>query len=113
MIDVEAKKARRLTQGAFTVGSFDWSPDGKEIAFDHTINPDPSSGGTADISVVSVADAKIRPLVTQSRPGQPAASGRRTARRIAFSSAMAEPFNYFTNSHIADDSGGRRRDRRI
>jgi uncharacterized protein (TIGR01244 family) len=99
-IDLESKKARRLTQGAFTVGGFDWSPDGKEIAFDHAINPDPSSSGTADISVVSVADAKIRPLVTQSGPdNHPAWSPDGT--KIAFSSAMANPFNYYSNSHIA------------
>ena len=32
---VDRPGARRLTNGSFTVGSFDWSPDGKSIAFDH------------------------------------------------------------------------------
>ena len=100
MIDVETKKARRLTQGAFTVGGFSWSPDGREIAFDHTVNPDPSNGGTADISIVSVTDAKIRPLVTQAGPdNRPVWSP--DGRQIAFATSMANPFNYFTNSHIA------------
>ena len=100
VIDVESKKIKRLTKGAFTVGSFDWSPDGKEIAFDHTISPDPSNGGTADISIVSVADAKIRPLVAQAGPdNRPLWSPDGT--KVAFSSAMAQPFYYYTNSHIA------------
>jgi Tol biopolymer transport system component len=35
VIELASKQARRLTEGAFTVGRFDWSPDGSEIAFDH------------------------------------------------------------------------------
>ncbi|HSP35161.1 MAG TPA: S9 family peptidase [Thermoanaerobaculia bacterium] len=32
-IDVATRRVRRLTGGPFTVGSFDWSPDGRTIAF--------------------------------------------------------------------------------
>jgi dipeptidyl aminopeptidase/acylaminoacyl peptidase len=100
VIDVESKKTRRLTKGDFTVGSFSWSPDGKAIAFDHTVNPDPSNGHTADISIVTVADAAVRPLVTQAGPdNRPLWSPDGT--RVAFSSAMAQPFFYYTNSRIA------------
>src|SRR5829696_178438 len=68
LFDMTSRKARRLTSGAFTVGSFTWSPDGTRIAFDHRLNPANTSGPTADISVVAVADAKIRTLVDQEGP---------------------------------------------
>src|SRR6185436_13822356 len=55
ILDVTTKKARRLTVGAYNVGRFSWSPDGKEIAFDHTIDNRNANGGSADISVVEVA----------------------------------------------------------
>ena len=101
VIDLATKKSRRLTQGAFTVGSFTWSPDGKEIAFDHTINPDPASGDTADISIVAVADGKIRPLVTQKGPdSRPVWSP--DGKQIAFASALGNATtNFFANGHIA------------
>ncbi len=68
LIEVASKKARRLTEGAFTVGGFDWAPDGAEIAFDHRRSPDVGGSGTADISIVTVADGTVRPLVTQAGP---------------------------------------------
>ncbi len=106
VIDVGSKKTKRLTKGDFTVGSFDWSPDGRQIAFDHTVNGDPSNGGTADISIVTVADAVVAPLVKQDGPdNRPLWSP--DGKEIAFSSAMAQPFFYYTNSHIAAvPSGG-------
>ena len=40
VIDVRDGSLRRLTRGsAFTVGSFSWSPDGQQLAFDATIAP--------------------------------------------------------------------------
>jgi dipeptidyl aminopeptidase/acylaminoacyl peptidase len=108
VIDLSGRKPRRLTEGSFTVGSFDWSPDSTEIAFDHRINGDPSSSGTADISVVSVADGKIRPLVAQPGPDSGPLWSPDGA-RIAFQSAMGNPSDYYLNSVIATTpaAGGR------
>jgi dipeptidyl aminopeptidase/acylaminoacyl peptidase len=105
VIDVHASvnepvKPRRLTSGSFTVGGFDWSPDGKSIAFDHRIDPNLANSGTADISIVSVADGTVRKLVTQDGPDtRPVWSPDGT--QIAFGSSMANPFFYYTNSKIA------------
>jgi dipeptidyl aminopeptidase/acylaminoacyl peptidase len=96
----EPTKPRRLTSGAFTVGSFDWSPDGRSIAFDHRVDPNLANGGTADISVVTVVDGTVRKLVTQNGPDtRPIWSPDGT--QIAFASAMTNPSFYYTNTKIA------------
>lgn len=105
VVDVATKQARRLTEGAFTVGRFAWSPDGSAIAFDHRINGDPASGGTADISIVTVADGRVRPLVTQDGPdSNPVWSPDGT--RIAFETTMANPWFYYANGLIATVPAG-------
>jgi dipeptidyl aminopeptidase/acylaminoacyl peptidase len=100
VVELASRKPRRLTEGAFSVGRFDWSPDGSEIAFDHRRSPDPGDGGSADISIVTVADATLRPLVTQAGPdSNPVFSPDGT--HVAFESAMGrEPF-YYTNGVVA------------
>jgi dipeptidyl aminopeptidase/acylaminoacyl peptidase len=100
VIDVASQKTRRLTTGDFTVGSFDWSPDGKSIAFDHRINSDNANGGTANISIVGVADGAVRALVTQDGPDtNPVWSP--DGSRVAFASKMANPSYFYTNTVIA------------
>jgi len=105
VLELAAKTLRRLTEGSFTVGRFDWSPDGASVAFDHRINPDPANGGTSDISVVAVATGAVKPLVTQDGPdGNPVWSPDGTS--IAFETAMASPWFYYANGLIASVSAG-------
>jgi len=99
-IDLSTRATRTLTSGAFTVGSFAWSPDGKSIAFDHRVNPALANGGSADISVVTVADASVRKLVTQEGPDtNPVWSP--DGSRIAFETAMANPAFFYANRVVA------------
>ena len=99
-IDVATRATRTLTSGSFNVGSFSWSPDGKRIAFDHRVNPALANSGSADISIVTVADASVRKLVTQEGPdSHPVWSP--DGSRIAFETAMANPAFFYTNSLIA------------
>lgn len=58
---------RRLTDGEFTVDTFRWSPDGRQLAFDHRPDPRVESRSEADLSIVDVATAEVRALVV--RPG--------------------------------------------
>ena len=100
VLDVATHATRQLTKGAFTVGSFRWSPDSKAIAFDHRLNNSPASSGSADISIVSAADGALRKVVTQDGPdSNPTWSP--DGARIAFQTAMANPAFYYTNTLIA------------
>ena len=105
VIDVATKAARPLTAGAFTVGAFEWSPDGRSIAFDHRVNSAAASSGTADISVVTVATGATRKLITQDGPDtHPVWSS--DGSRIAFESSMSNPAYYYSNRVIATVPAG-------
>jgi dipeptidyl aminopeptidase/acylaminoacyl peptidase len=100
VLDLQTRATHALTTGAFTVGTFQWSPDGSRIAFDHRVNPDLANGGSADISVVRVADGSVSKLVTQDGPdAHPVWSPDGT--RIAFETAMANPAFFYTNGLLA------------
>jgi dipeptidyl aminopeptidase/acylaminoacyl peptidase len=96
----EPAKPRRLTSGAFTVGSFNWAPDSKAIAFDHRVDPNLINGHTADISVVTVSDGAVRKVVTKDGPDSgPVWSPDGT--QIAFSTSTKPPFLMFLNNRLA------------
>ncbi len=100
LLDLDAMTTRQLTKGSFVVGNFDWSPDGRQIAFDHRITSDPADGGSADISVVSVDSGTVTVAVAQEGPdSNPRWSP--DGREIAFATAMAKPFYFYQNSVIA------------
>ena len=100
VLDIAAKTTRTLAAGAFNVGNFQWSPDGTRIAFDHAVNPSPGFRGTADISIVAVADGTVKKLVTQEGPdANPVWSP--DGARIAFETAMANPEYYYRNGRLA------------
>jgi dipeptidyl aminopeptidase/acylaminoacyl peptidase len=83
-----------------TVSSFAWSPDGKQIVFAGTVNPDLIQGGTSDIYLLTLADKSVRKLVTQPGPdNNPSFSP--DGKSIVFSSAMGNPKFFYTNSRLA------------
>ena len=84
----------------YSVGSFSWSPDGKQLAFSATINPDLINGGTSDIYLVNLADNSIKKLVAQPGPdNNPQWSP--DGKQIVFSSAMGNGKFFHSNSRLA------------
>lgn len=61
---IQWPKPQRITEGSFTVTGFVLSPDGTKVAFAHQPDPLINSFLKADISIVTLADKKITPLVT-------------------------------------------------
>jgi dipeptidyl aminopeptidase/acylaminoacyl peptidase len=92
---------RRRTGGkAFTVGAFDWSPDGAKIAFGATTNPDLINGGTSDVYVLDLAGDKVKKVVDQPGPdSSPLWSP--DGRFILFSSAGGRLDYFARNSALA------------
>jgi dipeptidyl aminopeptidase/acylaminoacyl peptidase len=62
------RPARRLTEGAMSLGSlagpsdFEWSPDGKSIVFSHQPTPHINDWPLSDVSIVDVASGAVRAL---------------------------------------------------
>ena len=97
-------KARRVTNGGFTVGSFDWSPDSTLIAFDHRLDPNPPNGRTADISIVTVSNGEVRKLVTRDgADSNPVWSP--DGKQIAFSAGADVSFKN-SRIHVVSAAGG-------
>jgi dipeptidyl aminopeptidase/acylaminoacyl peptidase len=105
LLDVASGTTKPLTKGNLVVGSFDWSPDGRHIAYDHRATSDPADGGTADISVVLPSTGQSTVVVAQEGPdSNPRWSPDGT--QLAFETAMGKPFFYYQNSVIATISMG-------
>lgn len=108
LLDLGTRQTRQLTRGAFVVGAFDWSPDGRAIAFDHRTSSDPADNGSADVSIVDVESGRRDLVVYQAGPDtNPRWSP--DGERIAFVSAMAKPDFFYRNSEIAVVQPGTKR----
>ncbi len=70
VFDMETEETRRITEGAsYTVGSFDWSPDGTRLAFSATPTGRPFDSWKSDVYVVSAQDLSQAPRRVTSNPG--------------------------------------------
>jgi dipeptidyl aminopeptidase/acylaminoacyl peptidase len=65
------RPVKRLTRGDFHIGSFDWSPDGKWIAFDHRVTPRINDWTTTTISVVPSDSGAVKPFFTKTVSSEP------------------------------------------
>jgi dipeptidyl aminopeptidase/acylaminoacyl peptidase len=95
-------KARQITHDAsLNVNGFAWSPDGKRIAFAATHNPILAFGGDEDIYLTELRqDNAVRKIVALDGPdNDPIFSP--NGKQIAFVTALAQPYFYYANGHIA------------
>jgi dipeptidyl aminopeptidase/acylaminoacyl peptidase len=95
-------KARQITRDAsLNVNDFAWSPDGKRIALAVTHNPLLAFGGDEDIYLAELAqDNAVRKIIALEGPdGAPIFSP--DGKQIAFATALAQPYYYYANGHIA------------
>jgi dipeptidyl aminopeptidase/acylaminoacyl peptidase len=82
------------------VTGFDWSPDGRSIAFGHQRDPLINSGRTGDISIIDVASKQVRPLVT-TPGGDFFGVWSPDSRWIMYSSAGGDTVsNFYTNTQL-------------
>ncbi len=65
------RPVKRLTNGDFHVGSFDWSPDGKWIVFDHRVTPRINDWTTTTISLVPSDSGAVKPVFTKTVASDP------------------------------------------
>ena len=62
--EVDTNGADRITEGNFSVNSFNWSPDSRWIVFAHNLEPTFNSRSiSGDISVVNLSDKSTTILV--------------------------------------------------
>ena len=95
-------RAKQLTHdSSLNVTSFNWSPDSTRIVFSATHNPLLAFRGDGDIYLVDLAHGNaVHPLVTLDGPDTgPVFSP--DGKQIVFGTALAEPYYYYANGHLA------------
>jgi dipeptidyl aminopeptidase/acylaminoacyl peptidase len=65
------RSVKRLSSGEFHVDNFDWSPDGKWIAFDHRVTPRINDWPTTTISLVPSDSGAVKPFFTKTVASDP------------------------------------------
>jgi dipeptidyl aminopeptidase/acylaminoacyl peptidase len=106
----QPRDARALTKGEFSIPGdaspqFDWSPDGKSIAFAHTPTASADDWTRSDISIVDVASGAIRPLAcTKRSEGSPFFSP--DGKIVAYTASDDPPTWAFDSSVYVGPAGG-------
>lgn len=97
---IEWPRARRITEGKFTVTGFSVSPDGFKIAFSHQPDPLINSSVKSDISIVDIATRKITPMVTNPS-GDSFEDWSPDSKEILYTTNLTDTVsNFYTNSKL-------------
>jgi dipeptidyl aminopeptidase/acylaminoacyl peptidase len=92
---------RLVTDLSISVNGFQWSPDSTKIAFAATANPMLAFRGDEDIYLLDLSNGNtVKKIVALPGPdSSPMFSP--DGKQLAFSTALAQPYYYYTNGHIA------------
>ena len=63
------REPRKLTSENYTVSGFSWSPDGKQIVFDHVKTSGTNDWPTSDVAMIDVASGKVSTFAATSGRG--------------------------------------------
>lgn len=94
--------AKRLTSdSSLNISSFAWSPDSTKIAFSASSSPLAAFSGEQDIYLLDLEQNNaVKKIIALPGPDtSPAFSP--DGKQLAFSTALAEPYYYYANRHIA------------
>lgn len=70
--NIEKKEGKRITQGDFTVGDPQWSPDGSQISYTTRPTPKADDGGLSDVWVMNIATGEKKQLENTPAPSDTA-----------------------------------------
>lgn len=87
-------KAQRVTEGDFTVGGYEWSPDGKTIAYNRQPDPLITSGVRSDIVLYDVTTLKSQTII-KTPAGDNVVGWSPDSKQIAYASAVNDTLTYF------------------
>jgi len=97
--DEGKREAKKVFEAHYHVANFDWSPDGKSIAFEHWPTPLADDWTKAGIAEVDVATGQVTELA-KSSAAQSAPHYSPDGRHLAFNQTSA-PVHWPGDSHIA------------
>jgi dipeptidyl aminopeptidase/acylaminoacyl peptidase len=92
---------RLITDLSLNINSFQWSPDSTRIAFAATANPMLAYSGEEDIYLLDLSQTgSVKKIVALPGPdSSPMFSP--DGKQLAFGTALAQPYYYYSNGHIA------------
>ncbi len=99
--DLPAVAKRLLSDPSLNVNSFQWSPDSARIAFSASANPLLAFRGNEDIYLLDLAknNAVTKIVALPGPDSSPMFSP--DGKQLAFATALAQPYYYYANGHIA------------
>ena len=56
------KKQKQIVKGNYNINAFDWSPDGKSIAYSHGKTPEVNDNVYSDISMIEIESGNVKPI---------------------------------------------------